>query len=372
MNYEQGLATLKGIVQRRAPELLPDFSLLHFRLQDCLEREKKYGFSSDNNAERIRIVEELIHFTHNHFYLQFLDLCRSEEPTIVEKQPSNAILPSYELWTGNTEIGVQGDRYLLHEPIIIAWTPDQSALYQRAKAQQLGANRSVWLKQVQLYQATALSAAWKTTLEKESWLLDRLEQERRQDFPRRLAFEHNVHTATLVHTAVDGRSWTETFGASTEPLDPYLTRLLLRSAISLCGMLRILHSKQLFHRNLTPESILLLDGRRALLQDVGLATWKYVPGEGPDVYRAPEQGLSNRSLVLPGAYTDVYQLGMILYRFITGNLPASPRQLLPLHTRNEAISAEMDAVLQRALAFPVKERWRTIADFSSALRKTLS
>lgn len=137
-------------------------------------------------------------------------------------------------------------------------------------------------------------------------------------------------------------------------------------------MLRVLHSKQLFHRHLTPEGILLLDGRRALLQDVGLAAWKYVPGEGPDVYRAPEQGLSNRSLAVPGAYTDVYQLGMILYRFIAGRFPASPRQLLPLHTCNEAISSETDAVLQRALAFPVKERWRTIADFSSALRKTIS
>ncbi len=281
-------------------------------------------------------------------------------------------MPSHELWTGDAAIIIQGDKYLLYEPVIIAWTPDQSALYQRAKAQQLGANRSVWLKQVQLYQATALSANWKTALEKESMLLDRLEQERRQDFPRRLAFEHNVHAATLVHTAVEGRSWAQTFGSSADPLDPYLTRLLLRSTIALCGMLRVLHSKQLFHRNLTPEGILLLDGRRALLQDVGLATWKYVPGEGPDLYRAPEQGLSNRSLAVPGASTDVYQLAMILYRFLTGEFPASHRQLLPLYSRNEAISSETDAVLQRALAFPVKERWRTIADFSSALRKTLS
>lgn len=192
MNYEQGLVALKEIVQRRAPELLPDFSLLHFRLQDSLEREKKYGFSSDNNAERSRIVEELIRFTYDHLYLQFLDLCRSEEPTI-EKQSANAILPSYELWTSDAEIVIQGDRYLLHEPVITIWASDQSALYQRAKAQQLGANRSVWLKQVQLYQATALSAAWKTALEKESWLLDRLEQERQQNFPRRLAFEHTTH-----------------------------------------------------------------------------------------------------------------------------------------------------------------------------------
>ncbi len=329
MNYEQGLAALQEIVQHRSPELLPDFSLLHFRLYDCLEREKKYGSSSDNNAERSRIVEELIRFTYDHFYLQFLDLCRSEEPTIVEKQPSSAILPSHELWTGDAAIIIQGDKYLLYEPVIIAWTPDQSALYQRAKAQQLGANRSVWLKQVQLYQATALSANWKTALEKESMLLDRLEQERRQDFPRRLAFEHNVHAATLVHTAVEGRSWAQTFGSSADPLDPYLTRLLLRSTIALCGM-------------------------------------------GPDLYRAPEQGLSNRSLAVPGASTDVYQLAMILYRFLTGEFPASHRQLLPLYSRNEAISSETDAVLQRALAFPVKERWRTIADFSSALRKTLS
>lgn len=375
MNYEQGLSTLKEIIQRQAPELLLDFSLLQSRLYDCLEREQKYGPSSDNSAARSQIVEELIRFTNDHFYLQFLDLCRSAEPSTIETPPSNVSQlssPTHELWREGTEIVVQGHTYFLCEPVTTTRTPDQSALYQRAKAQQMGANRPVWLKQVQLYQATAQSASWKTAIEKESRLLDRLEQTRQHDFPRLLALEQNVHATTLVHTAADGLSWMQTFGLSAAPLDSHLVRLLLRSAVSLSAMLKVLHSQRLFHRNLTPEHLLLLDGRRTLLQDVGLATWKYQPGEGPDLYRAPEQGISNRNLAVPGSHTDVYQLGMILYRLITGRLPASPHQVLPLRSWNESISAETDAVLQRAIAFAVKERWRTIADFSSALKRTLS
>jgi eukaryotic-like serine/threonine-protein kinase len=166
---------------------------------------------------------------------------------------------------------------------------------------------------------------------------------------------------------LSGESWSQYFNPSAEPLNKRLTRTLLGSAVSLCNTLKPLHAKKSVHRLLSPDKIFLTGGRTTLLQDLGLATWQYELGEGPKLYRAPEQ----ISKGFPGPYTDVYQLGMILYHFITGTLPTSAQQVLPLRTWNSELSAELDAVLQRAIAFNLNERWRNAADFSSALKRVL-
>ncbi|MBO0784059.1 MAG: hypothetical protein J2P37_35075 [Ktedonobacteraceae bacterium] len=200
-------------------------------------------------------------------------------------------------------------------------------------------------------------------------LLDRLE-EQQQHFPRSLAFEQDIHTFTFAHGVIEGRSWGQMFGAAGKPLDRVLIRMLLRSALALCETLRALHRNRCAHRALSPDDILYLDNQRTLLRDVGLATWRYKPGEGADGYRAPEQDIANGGLSLPGSHTDVYQLGMVLYHFITGHLPASTKQIVEPSAWNKELMPEIDAVLLRALALRIKER-PTIADFSAALRRAL-
>src|SRR5262249_16058005 len=153
--------------------------------------------------------------------------------------------------------------------------------------------------------------------------------------------ESTLNAVTLVYRAIQGESWSQYFSPSTEPLNKRLTRTLLGNAVSLCETLKHFHAKQAVHRSLTPDKIFLTGGRTVLLQDLGLATWPYELGEGPNHYRAPEQ--INKGLLAP--YTDVYQLGMILSHFITGTMPTSTRQVLPLRTWNSELSAEQDAVL---------------------------
>jgi hypothetical protein len=166
---------------------------------------------------------------------------------------------------------MRGVRYSIHEqPVEVKWASDRSALYQRAKAQQIGTDRMVWLKQVQMRQATPTATIWRTALEKESRLLDMLEQEQQQGFPRLLNFELETYVATLVHIATRGQSWEQFFDLSDEPLNAQLTRLLLQSAISLCEMLKILHKNDYVHRELTPGGILLLDKHRMYSKMLGL------------------------------------------------------------------------------------------------------
>ena len=373
--YEHGLEQLHDMIQRQAPGLLRDFNPLQQRLLDCLANERRFGSNENTRAEKNRVLDQLKQFTNEHFGIQFIDLCRLESRPMVGtgQQQSTKTSPPMplapEIWKDGAEIQVQGARYRVHEPATLRWATDRSALYQQARGRQVDADRIVWIKQVQLLSDTALAATWHTVLGKESRLLDRLEQQ--QDFPRCLAFESTATTVTLVHSAMQGRSWAQIFGASQQPLSIESTRFLLRSALSLCHALRLLHNQHCSHRMLAPDQVILLDNGRTVLHDVGLAAWKYEPGEGPALYRAPEQRNGRQNLSLPGPHTDIYLLGSILYHMVTGQLPISSRPLPPLYTWNKQLSSEIGAVLERSLALRVKERWHTIADFSFALRRAL-
>ncbi|MDQ2713469.1 MAG: protein kinase [Chloroflexota bacterium] len=373
VDYEEGLTQLRKLVERQKPELFNEFSLFEHRLSEKLAYQRRYGQSSNNAAELNEVLHELIQFTNDHFALQFIDLCRPKHT--LDAMPSSADVHAStvdlyaEIWQRGGEVHIRESRYMLHEPVETAWAPDRSALLQRAKALEIDTDRQVLLKQVQLRRATAHAEAWKTALEKERRLLALLEQRSPAGFPRLLAFEQTTRAVTLVQSVVPGLSWWQIFRPSDTPLNMQETQSLLRSAMALCRLLSTLHAQRLAHRALTPEKIFLVDRRQMRLQDVGLATWKFVPGEGPVLYRAPEQAISNTSRALPGPATDVYQLGIILYHLITGKEPAPLQQVLPLHVWNTSFPTELDAALQQAIAPNVEERWHNSAEFSAALRK---
>ena len=370
LNYEQGLKKLHDIVQRQKPEVLSEFGVFESRFAEYLKRERRNGQSDNYSAERSEILYQLSEFAREHFAIEFMGLCRPNEqsvkPSLDEDVPTLPANRPLEIWAGGSEIFVRGIRYIIHEPMEIKESTDKSAFLQQARALQVGTNRMAWIKQVQVRRATAVANAWKTALEKEGQLIITLEPHLPQKSPNYLDSESTINAVTLVYGAVlPGESWSQYFSSSAEPLNKRLTRTLLESAVSLCNTLNILHAKKFAHRLLSPDKIFLTGGRTALLQDLGLSTWQYELGEGPRLYRAPEQ--MNKGLSSPS--TDVYQLGMILYHFITGTLPTSAQQVLPLRTWNSELSVELDTVLQRAIAFNRNERWCNAADFSSALKR---
>ncbi len=378
LEYEFGLERLQNIVRQQAPELAAEFGLFQFRLLECLNAEQKYGESSNNTAEKNRVIEQLMLFTSEHFSLQFIELCRPGNLLKIHTQAHlkiEQITTTLDLWKEGTEVktqkGLDGLHYIVHEPITVRWSADHSVCYQQAKAQQIGTTRIVWLKQVQVHRDTSASANWKAALEKEERLLETLEERQDQSFPRCLAFDQTGAITTLIQFATQGHSWKQMFGSSHHCLDARQIRTLLQSTISICTSLKLLHEKNLAHRMLQPEHILLLNNCRTVLQDTGLSTWKYEPGEGPELYRAPEQNVSNSHIAVPGTYTDTYQLGAILYHLITGERPTSNSPLISLRTWNNALSPEMDSVLQQAIEPQIKKRWTKITDFSAAIKRAL-
>ncbi len=152
--------------------------------------------------------------------------------------------------------------------------------------------------------------------------------------------------------------------AQTGPPHPRATAqfvLHLAEALEYAGVRSVLHG------DLTPDHILTGDDGQARITGFGLSRLDCMPDVScatVRVYVAPEllQSPGARST----AQADVYSLGVILYRLLTGVVPdrglgsadpISPRVI------NPAVPVELEAVCLKALAaaprrdMPVRARW---------------
>ncbi|OQY31006.1 MAG: hypothetical protein B6243_09185 [Anaerolineaceae bacterium 4572_5.2] len=147
------------------------------------------------------------------------------------------------------------------------------------------------------------------------------------------------------------------------------------------------HQAGIIHRDVKPSNA-LLDKRWVLLSDFGLA--KMVgssskltatgAGMGTPAYMSPEQGMGEKV----DHRTDIYSLGIILYEMLTGQVPhqaetpiatvmkrlnealPSPRSL------NPDISAAVERVLLKALAFDPANRYDNAGEMAEALQNAFN
>ena len=134
-------------------------------------------------------------------------------------------------------------------------------------------------------------------------------------------------------------------------------------------VLSVVHSRGIVHRNLKPSNILVTPLGEVKITDFGLASLdddRPLRGE-KSAYAAPElQG--RRS----DARSDLYALGVMLYEYLTGELPFrsgfGPLSLLRLRERVPSAPAELDVLVAELLAPDPAARPRSSAQVAVVLR----
>jgi PAS domain S-box-containing protein len=166
----------------------------------------------------------------------------------------------------------------------------------------------------------------------------------------------------------------------------------LRIALGLAEAVAGLHRRGLIHKDIKPTHILVdPDSGAVRLTGFGLASRlpreqpAAVPPEmiaGTLAYMAPEQtGRMNRSV---DARSDLYAVGVTLYRMFTGRLPFSAsepmewvhcqiaRSPAPPAERAPGVPPALSAMVMKLLAKAAEERYQTAAGLAADLRRCLS
>jgi PAS domain S-box-containing protein len=181
-----------------------------------------------------------------------------------------------------------------------------------------------------------------------------------------------------------------------EPLEmlsaPLDSVAFLRLAINIASALGKVHACGIVHRNINSTHILVDSSNGAVrLTGFGIASLLQRERQSPEppefiagtlAYMAPEQtGRMNRSIDLR---CDLYSLGIVFYRMLTGRLPFSttdPMELVHCHIARQApapvellptLAPAISAILMKLLAKPAEDRYQTAGGVVHDLRRCLA
>jgi len=145
--------------------------------------------------------------------------------------------------------------------------------------------------------------------------------------------------------------------------------------------LELLHAQNCFHRDISPDNILVLQNGRPVLLDFGAA--RQVTGDINQGFTvilrpgfAPIEQYADDSSLEQGPWTDVYGVGAILYYLLMGKPPVAsvarmvkdPMVRLADSTDLADVSRSFRDAIDRALAVHPSQRIQSIAELREALQ----
>lgn len=133
--------------------------------------------------------------------------------------------------------------------------------------------------------------------------------------------------------------------------------------------LDFLHHNHIIHRDIKPQNILVTDEDTVKICDFGMALVDGVSFSGPDnmqigspYYTPPEQRKNPKAV---DGRADLYSVGVMLYRMLTGKLPGM--QSLSLSLINPQYDQSWDDFFLKALRWQPQERFQSAAEMRTAL-----
>lgn len=211
---------------------------------------------------------------------------------------------------------------------------------------------------------------------RESRLLAALEH---PNIVRLIACDQHEDTLFVVMEWVEGDSLARRL-EDRAPLSPSASIGIARQVLA--GLSHA-HDRKLLHGDISADNI-LLSAETAKITDFGMARTVHVAEHGArevgnPYYLAPEQFRAEAVFA-----SDVYSVGVVLYQMLTGVLPyrdPDPERQRALveaggnehpRRRNSVVSEDLDAVVAKALAPRVSERYATAESVLSDLRELAS
>ena len=192
------------------------------------------------------------------------------------------------------------------------------------------------------------------------------------------------HTCFIVSEFLDGpdlRQWSRS--------RPHTIQEALAITADIADALAYAHAERTVHRDMKPGNVILTShagGLRPVIVDFGLALSESAENSlgqigsiaGTPNYMSPEQVRGEGHRI--DGRTDIYSLGVILYRLLCGQLPFSGTDISALMNRivNElpvpprqhlrSIPATVEAICLKAMAKDISDRYTTAGDLANELR----
>ena len=146
--------------------------------------------------------------------------------------------------------------------------------------------------------------------------------------------------------------------------------------VQLCEIFDYLHAQEppVIYRDLKAENVMLEDGRVRLI-DFGIARLhKGVRAKDTELMGSPATASPEHyGGAETDARSDIYTMGASLYELMTGGRrkQVGAFQFAPVRELNPKVSAELEAVLNKATAFKPDDRYQSAKEMRNALLKAL-
>ena len=132
------------------------------------------------------------------------------------------------------------------------------------------------------------------------------------------------------------------------------------------------HSKRVMHCDIKPENFILFAGNKLRLADFGIAKVAHrtvqASGSGTVGYVAPEQAMGR-----PSFHSDVFSLGLVMYRMFSGRLPEWPYDWPPpgLDRFRRTVHPGLAQMIRKAIEVDPRKRFRDAEQMQAVFRRIL-